>query len=43
MCVIQLWTALRFRSGVPPLVLAITGTFVSVAAASAGEGAYSRG
>lgn len=40
MCVIQLWTALRFRSFVPPLVLGILGTFVSVAAASAREGAY---
>jgi len=40
MCVIQLWTALRFRSFVPPLVLGILGTFISVAAASAREGAY---
>lgn len=40
MCVIQLWTALRFRSFVPPLVLGISGTFISVAAASAREGAY---
>ena len=40
MCVIQLWIALRFRSFVPPLVLGILGTFVSVAAASAREGAY---
>jgi ABC-2 type transport system permease protein len=40
LCVIQLWTALRFRSFVPPLVLGITGTFVSVAAAGAREGAY---
>jgi len=40
MCVIQLWTALRFRSFVPPLVLGIVGTFVAVAAASAREGAY---
>ena len=40
MCTIQLWTALRFRSFVPPLVLGIVGTFVAVAAASAREGAY---
>lgn len=40
MCVIQTWTALRFRSFVPPLVLGILGTFISVAAASAREGAY---
>ena len=40
MCVIQLWTALRFRSFVPPLVLGMLGTFISVAAASAREGAY---
>jgi ABC-2 type transport system permease protein len=40
MCVIQLWTALRFRSFVPPLVLGIVGTFIAVAAASAREGAY---
>lgn len=40
MCVIQLWTAMRFRSFVPPLVLGIVGTFVAVAAASAREGAY---
>jgi len=40
MCVIQLWTALRFRSFVPPLVLGILGTFIAVAAASAREGAY---
>lgn len=40
MCVIQMWTALRFRSFVPPLVLGIVGTFVAVAAASAREGAY---
>ena len=40
MCVIQLWTALRFRSFVPPLVLGIGGTFIAVAAASAREGAY---
>ena len=40
MCVIQLWTALAFRSFVPPLLLGIMGTFVSVAAASAREGAY---
>jgi lantibiotic transport system permease protein len=40
MCVIQLWTALAFRSFVPPLLLGIMGTFVSVAAAAAREGAY---
>lgn len=40
MAVIQLWTALRFRSFVPPLVLGILGTFISVAAASARQGAY---
>lgn len=40
MAVIQLWAALRFRSFVPPLVMGILGTFISVAAASAREGAY---
>ena len=40
MAVIQLWAALRFRSFVPPLVLGILGTFISVTAASAREGAY---
>jgi ABC-2 type transport system permease protein len=40
MCVLQLWTALAFRSFVPPLLLGIMGTFVSVAAAAAREGAY---
>ena len=40
MCVIQLWTALAFRSFVPPLLLGIMGTFLSVAAAAAREGAY---
>lgn len=40
MCVLQLWTALAFRSFVPPLLLGIIGTFVSVAAAAAREGAY---
>ena len=40
MCAIQLWTALVFRSFVPPLLLGIIGTFVSVAAAAAREGAY---
>jgi len=40
MCVIQMWMALAFRSFVPPLVLGIMGTFVSVAAAAAREGAY---
>lgn len=40
MCALQLWTALRFRSFVPPLVLGIVGTFIAVAAASAREGAY---
>jgi lantibiotic transport system permease protein len=40
MCIIQLWTALAFRSFVPPLLLGIMGTFVSVAAAAAREGAY---
>jgi ABC-2 type transport system permease protein len=37
---VQLWTALRFRSFVPPLVLGIGGTFVSVAATSAKQGAF---
>ncbi|MEO7813868.1 MAG: ABC transporter permease [Sphingomicrobium sp.] len=40
MAVLQLWVALRVRSFVPPLVLGILGTFISVAAASAREGAY---
>ena len=40
MAVIQLWAALRFRSFVPPLVLGILGTFISVASAAAREGAY---
>ena len=40
MCVLQLWTALRFRSFVPPLLLGIIGTFFSVVAAAAREGAY---
>lgn len=40
MAVLQLWAALRVRSFVPPLVLGILGTFISVAAASAREGAY---
>ena len=40
MCMIQLWVALRFRSFVPALVLGVGGTFVSVAAAAAREGAY---
>ena len=38
--VIQLWTALRFRSFVPPLVLGIGGTFVAVAATAAKQGAF---
>lgn len=38
MCLLQLWTALARRSFVPPLVLGIMGTFVSVAAAAAPEG-----
>lgn len=37
---IQLWTALRFRSFVPPLVLGIGGTFVAVAATTAKQGAW---
>ncbi len=37
---IQLWTALRFRSFVPPLVLGIGGTFVAVAATAAKQGAW---
>ena len=40
MIVLQIWMALRSRSFVPPLVLGIVGTFTSVAAASAKEGAY---
>lgn len=40
MIVLQLWVALRTRSFVPPLVLGIIGTFISVVAASAREGAY---
>lgn len=37
---LQLWTALRFRSFVPPLVLGIGGTFVAVAATGAKLGAF---
>ena len=37
---IQLWTALRFRSFVPPLVVGIGGTFVAVAAAGSRQGVY---
>lgn len=37
---IQLWTALRFRSFVPPLVLGIGGTFVAVAASGSALGVY---
>jgi hypothetical protein len=37
---IQLWAALRFKSFVPPLVLGIGGTFASVVAAGARQGAY---
>jgi len=36
----QLWVALRFRSFVPPLIVGIVGTFVSIAASSAEEGVY---
>lgn len=37
---VQLWTALRCRSFVPPLVLGIGGTFVAVAATTAKQGAW---
>ncbi|HYJ52287.1 MAG TPA: ABC transporter permease [Allosphingosinicella sp.] len=37
---IQLWAALHFKSFVPPLVLGIGGTFASVVAAGARQGAY---
>ena len=37
---VQLWTALRFRSFVPPLVLGIGGTFVAVVATSSKQGAW---
>jgi lantibiotic transport system permease protein len=37
MCMLQLWVALHFRSFVPPLVLGLTGTFVTVVAVSARE------
>ena len=40
MAMLQLWSALHFRSFVPPLALGILGTFIAVAAASAREGAY---
>lgn len=40
MWVIQLWTALAFKSFVQPLLLGIIGTFLSVVAAAAREGAY---
>jgi ABC-2 type transport system permease protein len=39
MAVIELWTALRFRSFVPPIALGLTGTFVVVAAMGAPEAA----
>lgn len=38
--VLQLWTALRFRSFVPPLVLGIGGTFVAVVATGSDYGPY---
>jgi lantibiotic transport system permease protein len=37
---LQLWTALRFRSFVPPLVLGIAGTFVGVAATGSEDGIW---
>lgn len=37
---LQLWTALRFRSFVPPLVLGIGGTFVAVVATGSDYGPY---
>jgi ABC-2 type transport system permease protein len=37
---IQLWSALRFRSFVPPLVVGIGGTFVAVAATGSKYGAF---
>lgn len=37
---VQLWTALRFRSFVPGLVLGIAGTFFAVVATSAKEGVF---
>ena len=37
---LQLWTALRFRSFVPPLVLGIAGTFVGVAATGSEHGIW---
>ncbi|HEX8307579.1 MAG TPA: ABC transporter permease [Allosphingosinicella sp.] len=37
---LQLWTALRFRSFVPPLVLGIGGTFVGVVATGSDYGPY---
>lgn len=40
MIAVQLWTALRFRSFVPPLVLGIGGTFVAVVASGAKQGAW---
>ena len=39
MAVIELWTALRFRSFVPPIALGLAGTFVVVAAMGAPEAA----
>jgi ABC-2 type transport system permease protein len=39
-CTLQLWTALRFKSFVPPLVLGIAGTFAAIAATGARKGAY---
>lgn len=40
MAMLQLWTALRFHSFVPPLVLGIAGTFVAVAATSSRYGMW---
>ena len=39
-CTLQLWTALRFKTFVPPLVLGIAGTFAAIAATGARQGAY---
>ncbi|MBV8685108.1 MAG: ABC transporter permease [Alphaproteobacteria bacterium] len=39
-CMLQLWTALHFRSFVPPLVLGIAGTFAALAATGARQGIY---
>lgn len=40
MAIVQLWAALRFKSFVPPLVLGIAGTFVTLAVAASKPGIF---